>query len=242
MLILPTALVEFVTNKLGHSVVFYKSLGRQFARDYVVPFNPQSDSQDFVRIAFKAATEGYSALDLSDVADWAAFAALMPVRIDPLGRSYAWTAKSIYMAIKSYEYLAQSSIAGGVPGDHVVFSVGGGTVTYAAGNLTIPIIVPGAATSTSNAITQIRITRPLPGGVRLARRTDLRYPTADPQADAFVDTSAGGTVNAVIAGADILDRLGFTPSPGDRIGVELQPLSEDYVPGYAVFYQSDTIA
>lgn len=241
MLLQLNAAFDFMANKLDNGIVAYKSLGRQFSRNYVVPANPDTTAQSAVRTAFAAASVAYSSLSQAEVAAWTAFAATMPVRIDSLGRTYPWTARAIYQAVNSYRSLNTVGTGDTVPADYVSFNLAKGTSVVAAGNLTIQIIVPGAATATTNEFGLVRITPPLSGTALVARRTDLRLPTATPS-DAFIDTSAGGTVNAVFTTASILAQMGFTPTIGQRIGIQLLPLRTEYVPGYDTFYTTVTLA
>ena len=110
MKVITNALVEQASGKLGTSVVFYRNAGRQCARIYFKPTNPQTDLQTLCRNAMSLASKSWSE-DLSDGerTTWKQFAALVQERTGQLGLAYRRTGQQLYVASHQLSTLTNGS-------------------------------------------------------------------------------------------------------------------------------------
>lgn len=99
MKVITNALIEKASGKLGTSVVFYQNAGRQCARTYFKPANPQTDLQTLCRNAMSLASKAWSeALSASERSAWKSFAAYVQERSGELGLAYRRTGQQLYVA------------------------------------------------------------------------------------------------------------------------------------------------
>lgn len=99
MKVITNALVEQASGKLGTSVVFYRNAGRQCARIYFNPANPQTALQTLCRNAMSLASKAWSeSLSSSERSAWQSFAAYVQERSGQLGLAYRRSGQQLYVA------------------------------------------------------------------------------------------------------------------------------------------------
>lgn len=99
MKVITNALVSEASGKLGTSVVFYRNAGRQCARIYFNPTNPQTALQTLCRNAMSLASKSWSEdLAASERSAWNSFAAYVQERSGQLGLAYRRTGQQLYVA------------------------------------------------------------------------------------------------------------------------------------------------
>lgn len=223
MLIIPSPLFTSFRNKFGTSVL-YPIAGRQIGREFVVPFNPETAEQSAVRGDFGNASIAYSLLTPAEKAAWEALASSVTIT-DAYGQETTIPAKAMYMRVNAYRQLNGQAITDTAPSidSHpiaqivddipVVIATGAATITISASPVVFPV----------DALYFVRMTAPLPGTTRVARRTDLRQ-LNDLSASSFVPATT--TSAMAMSSAD----LRFTYADQDRVGLEIVTLTADYVP------------
>ena len=99
MKVITNALIDQASGKLGTSVVFYRNAGRQCARIYFNPTNPQTALQTLCRTAMSLASKAWSeSLSSSERSAWNSFAAYVQERSGQLGLAYRRTGQQLYVA------------------------------------------------------------------------------------------------------------------------------------------------
>lgn len=99
MKVITNAIVDQASGKLGTSVVFYRNAGRQCARIYFKPTNPQTELQTLCRNAMSLASKSWSEdLAPGERTCWKQFAALVQERSGQLGLAYRRTGQQLYVA------------------------------------------------------------------------------------------------------------------------------------------------
>ena len=99
MKVITNALIEKASGKLGTSVVFYQNAGRQCARIYFNPTNPQTALQTLCRTAMSLASKAWSeSLSSSERYAWKSFADYVQERSGQLGLAYRRTGQQLYVA------------------------------------------------------------------------------------------------------------------------------------------------
>lgn len=110
MKVITNALVDQASGKLGTSVVFYRNAGRQCARMYFKPTNPQTDLQTLCRTAMSLASKSWSEdLSASERHTWQSFAAYVQERSGQLGLTYRRTGQQLYVASHQLYTLTNSA-------------------------------------------------------------------------------------------------------------------------------------
>ena len=190
------------------------------ARQWVDPANPQSTNQMVIRGYQTAAATAYSALTKAQAALWIA-AAEQVHRENILNLTYELSGINLFTMINSYRQIDGQSILSDVP------PIEQPTIPVSATNASKPNPttlaflgnIPGAP---AGQLLLARVSAPLPSAVRKARKNDVSIIGSWPEA--IVGHTAGAaTFLLTVASGDYV--------AGDRIGVELTPLSQDYFPG-----------
>lgn len=110
MKVITNALVEQASGKLGTSVVFYRNAGRQCARIYFNPTNPQTALQSLCRNAMSLASKAWSeSLSASERYGWKQFADCVQERSGQLGLAYRRTGQQLYVASHQLSTLTNGS-------------------------------------------------------------------------------------------------------------------------------------
>lgn len=227
MLVQNSPLFEAFRGRFADSVLYPVS-GRQIARQFVVPANPQSSFQNDVRSIFSSASVGYSNLNSSEKQSWIDAAAGISL-IDEFGQPYQITPKGLYIRVNAYRLLDGQALLDTAP------AIGSPTpytdVSVAMDGSDVEINVTGGSASD---LVVVYFSAPLPGQTRVARLNDLRLPMED-SADSIVTGSAGGFLSLAVA------NLRLNLSVGARVGCRLLPLTSNYIPGSPLFVPDLTI-
>jgi len=193
------------------------------ARLTVVPDNPNSTQQQWVRGALAASAVGYQSLTAEEVAAWEEFADL---HVSPiLGEDFVRTPISEYCGINFLRQIAGEALSDTAPTALCDFSISGITsVTIGTTNLTVNFT--HNATTTTDRMVLIKITGTLPSAVREPRENDYRCICGVDSALSIPDLAASPQ-GAAIAKTSVLD----LPAVDDYIGVEITPVSTEFVTG-----------
>lgn len=202
--------------------VLYPAGGRQFARTFVQPTNPQTPDQQIIRGFMTIASQGYSALDSTEKASWLALAPQMQ-RTDPNGNSYSPTAKGLYVGVNSYRQMDTLGLGDTAPPAVIQaaaltlveaeLTIGGGNLRFEWTHANI------------DGFFFLEWTPALPGLTRLPRDTDFRrYGGTFDAAIRDQDTSPQGSSPTVAS-------LQFPVLEGARHGFRVTSLSPGYLKG-----------
>jgi len=220
----PGRTVTWRTNKFGF---------RQYARLLVTPSNPQSTAQDLVRAAMTAASVAYSQVGAATASLWEAAATLVP-RSNFFGVSATQGGKGLYCSVNILRLLDGQAQSSTVPDLSALaapsFTNNDASWDPGVTDFTLP---PFTHSSPAGAFFLVRVSFPLTGLTRVARRTDMRMPTtvaanaiiaraASPQTIVITDANVRADLNAAY------DAIGSGNT--GRIGVEITSLNSEYVP------------
>lgn len=224
MLVKPAAPVEFFRGKIGTSIVGYVSRGRQMARQWVNPADPQTSLQSIIRAYLSQIAVAWQSVTEGEAEGWDALAEQM-TRTDSLGSQYTYFANNAYLVVNFYRLLNGQAITDTAP-------------VYAPPST--PVIT-GVAVDGTNAIMDIthaadaafyfaRFTPPLPSERRKARINELR----------ILSTALNDSVIASDTSPQSLSvpmqRFEFDES--NYVGAWVLPLSAGYVPGTPFFLRN----
>ncbi len=205
----------------GNGLVNYRSRGRQFARNYVIPANPQSETQDIMRIWFSQVSTAWKLVTDNEAAAWATLAQAMPAS-DIFGQPYQWFPNNAYLAVNSLRLIAGDSITDTAPTYALAVAPTISTATVGSNTLTINL-----TGTVSGQRYLLRVTPPLSSPRYSARNNEFRLIT-----DAFDESVATASGTTLSVGLSI-DR--FTVASGDRVGIIAQAMTATYIPGQAGF-------
>lgn len=233
MLVRPAPFIDAMARKLGQSVVYYQTFGRQFSRQWILPHNPDSTNQSLVRSYFTNGSQGWGLLSGSDRNDWNNVASLTTL-IDSLGRPYTPTGKGLYTAAAVYAQInadtpLDTPDTQAAPPIPVIASA-----TVAGGNLTIALTKTASA---GNGWYYVKTSAPLFADARVARLTDLRSETTV-LANSITQDSVGTSQSIVRA----VSALWASVNSGDRIGIQIITLNPAYQFGGQIFNTNILIA
>lgn len=228
MLIKPAAPVEFFRGKIGTSIVGYVSRGRQMARQWVNPTDPQTSLQSIIRAYLSQIAVAWQSVTEAEAEGWATLAESM-TRTDSLGGSYVFFPNNAYLAVNFYRLLAGQSITDTAP-------------TY---NAPSTPVITGAGSDGNNLIIEVthaadagfyfaRATGPLPSVQRKARVNELRILTTSLAASVVASSVSPQSIS--------LPMQRLYVEENDYVGAWVLPLSSDYVPGTPFFLRSTQVA
>lgn len=201
-------------------VVNYAVGGANYARALVTPDNPQSAHQQTVRTYLGLAADAYQSLTTTEAAGWRAEAAKVS-RTNPVGGQYSLSGIAYYTMVNFYLQLGGSAINDSaptpdpVPGPTII-----NTATVNAGNLDIVLV--HATTITVNKFF-IRVSRPLASPGRQARDNEFAV-LSDDMTDSFPNVTASPMTASIPIEY-------FTVTTGQRVGIQVMPVSNTGVPG-----------
>lgn len=203
-------------------VLFSSPKAGNVSRRYVVPDNPESTNQTAWRNILTQAAQGYQALTAAQAEQWNAAAEALE-ETDILGQTYELSGIGLYVRLNSYRVAngqAQVDTPPTITPPSGTFTLS--AITYISGlpGLTIDVTTSGLADGT---IILARVARDLGSEVRQARDNEFRC-----QSTAL--TNCFATVTANVASWSLTVGTPSATGP-ERVGVDLQSLSSNYVPG-----------
>jgi len=205
-----------------NGVVAYSSArGGNIFRAFVIPENPESTLQVAMRSYLTLAAAAYKDISAAQALIWETTANQIN-RDNILGISYTLTGIGLFCMVNVYRQMNGQAIVDDMPTiEQPIKPVGITSVVLT--NATTLTIVADFTGNDVGFFGVCRISLPLPGEARQARSGDcrLRSPTISDNIIAV----AGTTVTFVIT----IVALDYVAT--DRIGIELTPLSDAYVPG-----------
>ena len=202
MKVITNALVDQASGKLGTSVVFYRNAGRQCARIYFNPANPQTALQTLCRNAMSLASKSWSEdLAASERSAWKSFAACVQERSGQLGLAYRRTGQQLYVASHQLHTLTNGvSQIFDLPIDYSALPVASSlTAVYdkSAGTLTINASYPAIqGTQELYLIPKIVTANTAAQTPTVAKSRMLMHATAPYVANTPLDT--GGTLAPIV--------------------------------------------
>jgi hypothetical protein len=233
MLLKPVALIDSMSGALD-VIVAYVLRNRQISRVRVTPHNPKTGIQTFVRSVLTQCSQGFSALTPAEATAWGLRAAQVK-RIDSLGRIYTLTAKALYVEVNAYRRMNNTALTSTVPSIAAVplpITAVVERVTSPSAGITVTIDTTGSTTGWVS----LRLSRPLPGTVRVARKSDVRFWFNPPYA--LIEAVSGASTPMFLA-----DAAGLFPiATADRIGIHIARLNPDYFNVGEVLLPSVTVA
>jgi len=189
----------------------------------VVPDNPNSTAQQWVRGSMSACAAGYQALTAQQVMDWQDFAELHKSPI--LGEDFVRNAISEYCGVNFIRLIDDQALLATAPTGLCDFSVSGITsVTIGAVNLTVNFTHNAAVAAGRFAL--IKLTATLPSAVREPRDTDYRCIAGVDSALSIPDLAASPQAATIAKGS-----VGDLPAVDDWVGIQVIPVSTEYVTG-----------
>lgn len=221
-------------NQRTGGSVLYPVAGRQFARQNVVPANPNTSFQQSRRGAFSLASKAFSPLNVATKAEWAEAAAFLP-RTDANGQQYSMGALGLFVSVNATRLLSGLSTTEDSP---TAISIGGPTVigplTIAVGGVTASIDI----TFSAEIVTPewlFELTSPLPGEAKQPQNSDFQLATLASNGSYIQATTSVQTV--VFQVAD----LKKTFAGDDRIGIRVTGFSDEFVKGGNTVLVADVI-
>lgn len=212
----------------GNGIVNYRSRNRQFARNYVIPANPQSEAQSIMRLFFTQVSQAWQAVTDGEAAGWATLASQMPAN-DIFGQPYQWFPNNAYLAVNTLGLIGGASITDTAPTYALASAPVIGAVTYATSTLTVNL-----SGTVSGQRYAVRVTPPLSSPRYQARNNEFRFITD--ALDESVGTASGTTLVLNLA----TDR--FTLAVGNRIGIIVHAMTSTYIPGQSAITRNLAIA
>lgn len=214
----------FANRTSGSGVVANPTFNRNVLRQYLKPVQPNNAFQINARSRFTTVSQGYSQLTQTQVAEWAAAAANIE-RTGRLHLPYRLNSATLYGAVNNLRLLNAQSLSSTAPDPTVLGApLAIETVGMTATNVQIEWTPPAGAPV--GTLYLVRFSRPLLTPARNARPNELVLPFV-------VRASNIGTVTTLDVARTTLRALGWTI--GSFIGVAVQTVSPDYVPGQTLF-------
>lgn len=206
----------------GSGLVFMHNLncGNVF-RTWVMPDNPQTPLQSSMRNYLAQCAVAYKGINAAQAALWTA-TAIQINRTNKLGLTYQLTGITLFTMVNFYRLMNAQSLELDIP--EIVKPLKPVGITTVI--LTTSVLLTVVADYTGNADSYfglLNVSAILPGEARQARPNDCRL--LDPTiANNIIQVST----NVVTWPIEVTDGA-FTA--GDRIGLEMMTLSDEYVPG-----------
>lgn len=225
MLIKPAPPVEAASGRLGQNVVLYVSRGRQMLRQWVYPTDPETALQQQLRAYMSQVAVAWQSVSDIEAAGWSDLAEQMK-RVDSLGREYAYFANNAYAVVNVYRLLDGQSITDDAP----TYNPPATPVITAAGHDEENLVVTVQHAQGTSGFFSVRATPALPSPRRLARKNELRYLSTSLALSIVPATASPQNVTVPTQRVSI--------EGGDYVGIEITPLSADYVPGNPIFLKS----
>lgn len=225
MLIKPAPPVEAASGRLGQSVVLYVSRGRQMLRQWVYPTDPETALQQQLRAYMSQVAVAWQSVSDLEAEGWAALAEQMK-RVDSLGREYAYFANNAYAVVNVYRLLDGQTITDDAP----AYNPPAAPIITEAGHDEENLVVTVQHAQGTSGFFSVRVTPKLPSARRQARKNELRY-------------ASTSLVLSIVPAAASPQQLTVPTQrvsieAGDYVGIEVTPLSADYVPGSPYFAKS----
>ena len=190
-----------------------------YARSHLVPLNQQTTGQVLIRSYLTSVAQAYSSLTASRVEAWADASDGLYLT-NPAGQRYPLTGPGLFKQINLYRLIRGLSVVEDpptiTPPGHVT-----GIQSAISGPGLIAITVQHTVSSGDWLL--FRLTAPLTGQAQLAQPSAYRYITTD--WSACFASVVGSPTNHLMA-----DQA-FDLANGDRIGIEVLPLSSAFFPG-----------
>lgn len=200
--------------------VQYPHGGRQFARKFVQPSNPDTSFQQVIRGYFTLASQAYNLLSSAEKADWEALAIAM-TRVDANGDVYNPTAKGLYISVNQYRQIDGQAITDVAPSAVVAPAI---TSVNLIENDTTTLTIGLTGVSATDLLS-VRLTPDLGSLVRQALPSEYRY----------LITSLPDNIVPSVVGAVSIEKavglLNFVPVATDNVGIEVVSLSSEYLKG-----------
>jgi len=194
-----------------------------FRRTFVQPANPETTFQEEVRSDFSAASKQFSTLTPALQIPWTTLGN-GHVRNDPNGDAYSLSAKEIYVAVNCLRQQDAQAITDTAPAGVFIDGPTDYTApTIAVGGATISFDLTHGAFAIGG-IWAVKFSKILAGNALQPTENDFAYATTD-FANSFVVVAASPQT-IVLNTADLKIPL----AAGDRIGVQVQGLSDEYNP------------
>jgi hypothetical protein len=234
MLLKPNEAFSAMSGKF-FTMVTYMLRSRQISRAFVVPYNPATAMQTLIRNTLRTVSEAYSALTQDQATAWGLRGAQV-TRHDALGRAYTLTGKALYTEINFYRMLVIGNQTATVPSVASVPAV----VSAVLERVTSPnagVTITATTTGSTTGMLAFRMSRPLPGTARRARKNDMRYNQNNNVALLFI-TVTGNTTTCHIPDTQML----FPLTAGERVGLLLTRLNPDYFASSDLLIPSAVIA
>lgn len=225
MLIKPAPPVEAASGRLGQAVVLYVSRGRQLLRQWVYPTDPETALQQQLRAYMSQVAVAWQSVSDLQAEGWLALAEQME-RTDSLGRRYTYFANNAFAVVNVYRLLDGQSITNDAP----AYNPPATPIIMEAGRDEENLIVTLQHAQGTSGFFSIRATPKLPSPRRLARKNELRYISTMLPLSIVPATASPQNASVPVQRVSI-EAL-------DYVGIEVTPLSEDYVPGNPIFAKS----
>lgn len=218
---------KLISPSTAEGVVAYSSAkAGNVARKYVIPANPDTLMQAYVRGLMTTLATGFKALNSSQAQAWNTAAGAIN-RTNILNLSYSLSGISLYVMINTYRSINGQTAVATPPST----AAPAGTVTFIAPDIDAPAgatLTVGFTTSgfPNGTLLFWRTTRPQPSLAARPRWNDLGMITA---VGDVADHIVAVTTNA--AEASGVTPVQYTLAEGNYVGVAVTPLTAAYMPG-----------
>lgn len=204
-------------------IVVWNQRGVMVGRRNVVPANPSTTNQDTIRGYLATAAGAFQSISLVEKAAWEVFGELM--QRSTLGQKYNLSAISAYCMINTYRQMKGDTLTDTAPTTKPAFAVTGVTsITNVGPGTSLDLIFTHNEGTPSGEFVMIKTTGQLPSQVVVPKDSDFRMFAGVADDESIVDLAASPqTVVEANAWA--------FPAVGSYMGIELTPMSDEYVPG-----------
>lgn len=217
-------------GKSGDTVA-YPVNNRMFAREFVIPSNPDDANQQSVRSNLATVAVAFQSLTPAEKAAWANLGSQM-TRTDANGDSYTLSAVQAYVSVNSLRLLDGQASTDTAPSFTTALAP---TITSITTD-SIDVFV-NLASTVVGILYYAQVSPPLPGETRNAYLRDLTSISAAPNQANSIVAAGSTTMTMTIPVTD----LPFSLASSDRIGLKITAISTGYVKGQSVFDQSIVI-
>lgn len=203
--------------------VLFSANGLNIMRSNVIPNNPESALQTLARSYMSAAANGFQALTEVQATAWRTAAAALS-RTDILGQEYTYSGIGLYVQVNTLRLMDGQSLVATPPTVDLLGQITSFTsVTDATGF--IDVIVVHSLTPATGQL-RVRFSPPLGSQARNARNNEFRTLSSTFAASMFAVDTSPQTLHVPIST--------FTIASGDRVGVEVTSISDNYYVGTPV--------
>jgi hypothetical protein len=211
--------------------VYYDLDGRGIGRDLVIPKNPNTTEQQQVRSINMSIATMYKGLSRPQAEAWNAFGRNF-VSTDSFGRKYKYGGMQAFQAVNAHRALANQTLLTEPPAfARVPAPMAVESVTVSAPN--IVSLAVRHLQAASSGYWRVRLSPPLPSPVRLAAAGDLRMATSTFR---LCYVAIAASVQTIV----LTTRYAYYAP--ETLGVEILGLSNDFVPGQAIFVRHIVVA